>query len=204
MATQHVGTDYSKSLTSVLDSAEHIWFLFFSLECLVEIGSLRGWNCFWPFLWSWVSPLRFAKWTGSIRGHRGARRRVLLKGDGRKTTWRSPPCLPPFSFSTTGLLQRDGDTYRPCMEAPRVGLQSPNQNKQADGERAECARRPRWLTRAPSSHGGRVISNQKPGIRDSKLQTINRKVQFSMISGINMKVSLVPFLGGNPDLMATD
>lgn len=141
MATQHVGTDYSKSLTSVLDSAEHIWFLFFSSECLVEIGSLRGWNCFWPFLWSWVSPLRFAKWTGSIRGHRGARRRVLLKGDGRKTTWRLPPCLPPFSFSTTGLLQRDGDTYRPCMEAPRVGLQSPTKTS-------------RPMARGQNVHGG--------------------------------------------------
>lgn len=32
MATQHVGTDYSKSLTSVLDSVEHIRFLFFSSE----------------------------------------------------------------------------------------------------------------------------------------------------------------------------
>lgn len=29
MATQHLGTDYSNSLTSVLDSAEHSWFLFF-------------------------------------------------------------------------------------------------------------------------------------------------------------------------------
>lgn len=42
MATQHVGTDYSKSLTSVLDSAEHIWFLFFSSECLVKLVHLEG------------------------------------------------------------------------------------------------------------------------------------------------------------------
>lgn len=127
---------------------------------------------FWAFLWSWVSRLRFAKWTGSIRGHRGVRRRVLLKGDGRKTTRRHGLHVYPFSLSAPRACRRgDGDTCRPCMEARRVGLQSPNQNKQADGERAERARRPRWVTQGPSFHDGPVISNQKPGIPNG--QTAN-------------------------------
>lgn len=51
-------------------------------KCKVDIGSIRGWNCFWPCLWSWVSQLCLAKWTGCIKGQRGAGCRVLLKGKG--------------------------------------------------------------------------------------------------------------------------
>lgn len=82
-------------------TVKRTWFPF--LRCELDIGSIRGWNCFRPCLWSWVSQLCLAKWTAYIRGQRRVGCRVLLKGHGgkkeKKIKW-LPPCLISFCRRT--------------------------------------------------------------------------------------------------------
>lgn len=59
-------------------------------------------------------------------------------------------------------------------------------------------------TRTPPATAGEWFPTRNLEFSKPKLQTITGKVQFSMISGINMKISLVPFQGGNLHLIATD
>lgn len=82
-------------------TVKRTWFPF--LRCELDIGSIRGWNCFRPCLWSWVSQLCLAKWTAYIRGQRRVGCRVLLKGHrGKKEKKKSSGCLPVLFLSAEG------------------------------------------------------------------------------------------------------
>lgn len=70
-STHHRYANINQKQWNISDS----WFY---SNCEVEIDSTRGWNCFWPLcLWSWVSPLGCAKWTGCIKGPED--RKTLLR-----------------------------------------------------------------------------------------------------------------------------
>lgn len=183
-----LGLVTQKDLTGVLDVSD---FCFFPFQCVVEIGSLRGWNCFWPFLWSWVSPLRFAKWTGSIRGQQGARGRVLLKGDGRKTTWSSPPCFPPFFQPHCPATE--GQWHVPTVYGSAAYLVAAAQSKQARWWRGcrMCTEASVTDTRArlpprPSAFQPEAWNSQPQSAVKSP-----DKVQFPMFYRVNMAFSKV-------------
>lgn len=191
---------YSKSLTGVLDSAEYIWFpFFFPSECLVEIGSLRGWHFFERFCDLGFHGFALLNGPGAL----GATEECAAECFWKATAGKQPGDM--ASMFTPFLSQPHG----PAAEG--TVTHADHVWKRGVSGCSRPIKTSRLMERGQNAHGGLGEWHEDPPsttgqwfptrnleFPTAKLQTITRKVWFSLISRINMKIPSVPFLGRNP------